>query len=34
VLNTLHPDFAKLKLVKLTPLAPDPRIDDLLKKAK
>lgn len=34
VLNTLHKDYRKVKLVKLTPLVPDPRIDELLKKAK
>ena len=34
VLNTLHPDFKKVKLVKLTPLMPDARIDELLKKIK
>jgi len=34
VLNTLHPDFNKVKLVALTPLMPDARIDELLKKAK
>ena len=34
VINTLHPDFDKVKLIKLTPLMPDPRIDELLKKAK
>jgi len=34
VLNTLHPDFSKVKILKITPLMPDPRIDELLKKAK
>jgi RES domain-containing protein len=34
VLNTLHPDFGKVKLVGITPLMPDARIDELLKKAK
>jgi len=31
VINTLHPDFNKVKLIKLTPLIPDARIDELLK---
>ncbi|WP_461450959.1 RES family NAD+ phosphorylase [Mucilaginibacter sp.] len=34
VINTLHPDFSEVKLLKITPLMPDPRIDELLKKAK
>ena len=34
MLNTLHQDFKKVKLVKLTALMPDPRIDELLKKVK
>jgi len=34
VINTLHPDFNQVKLIKLTPLMPDPRIDELLRKAK
>jgi len=34
ILNTLHPDFAHVKLLKITPLMPDPRIDELLKKIK
>lgn len=33
VLNTLHPDFSSIKLVGLTPLMPDKRIDDILKGA-
>ena len=33
MLNILHPDFRKVKLIKLTPLIPDPRIDELLKKS-
>lgn len=33
-INTLHPDFSKIKLIELTPLMPDPRIDELLKKMK
>lgn len=34
VINTLHPDFKSIKLIGLTPLAPDPRIDEILKKGK
>jgi RES domain-containing protein len=34
MLNTIHPDFKKVKLIRLTPLMPDPRIDELLKKVK
>ena len=34
MLNTRHPDFKKIKLKKLTPLMPDPRIDELLRKSK
>jgi len=34
VLNALHPDFSNVKLVRLTHLIPDLRIDELLKKAK
>ena len=34
VLNAQHPDFGKVKLVKLTKLMPDRRIDEILKKAK
>lgn len=33
VLNSQHPDFEKVKLVNLTPLIPDPRIDEMLRKA-
>jgi len=32
VINTLHPDFRKLKIVAITDLVPDPRIEDILKK--
>lgn len=32
VINTLHPDYIKVKLVGITNLVPDPRIDDILKK--
>ncbi len=34
VLNTLHKEFKKVKLIGLTPLIPDPGVDELLKKAK
>lgn len=34
VINSLHPDFKKIKLVKITDLIPDERIEDLLKKYK
>ncbi|RYE27156.1 MAG: RES domain-containing protein [Sphingobacteriaceae bacterium] len=34
VLNSQHPDFGKVKLVNLTPLIPDSRIDEMLRKAK
>lgn len=34
VINTLHPEFNKVKLVALTPLIPDARIDEILKRAK
>ncbi len=34
VLNSLHVDFQKVKLLMVTPLMPDARIDELLKKAK
>jgi RES domain-containing protein len=33
VLNSLHSDFGKVKLVMVTPLMPDARIDEILKKA-
>jgi RES domain-containing protein len=32
VMNTLHPDFKKIKLVRTTDLIPDERIEELLKK--
>ena len=32
VINTLHPDFKKIKLIKTTDLIPDERIEELLKK--
>jgi len=32
VINTLHPDYPKVKLIEVTDLMPDPRIDDILKK--
>jgi len=32
VLNTSHPDFSSIKLLRVTPLIPDERIEDLLKK--
>ncbi|SDF76457.1 RES domain-containing protein [Dyadobacter soli] len=32
VINTLHPDYARVKLVEVTDLVPDSRIDDILKK--
>ena len=31
VLNSLHPDFLRIKLLRVTPLIPDERIEDLLK---
>jgi RES domain-containing protein len=31
VINTLHPDFDKVKLAGLTHLVPDPRIEEILK---
>ena len=34
VLNVQHPDFGAVKLLKVTPLMPDARIDEILKKAK
>lgn len=34
VINAVHPDFSSIKLVALTPLMPDVRIDEILKKAK
>lgn len=32
VINTLHPDFKRIKLVAITELVPDARIEDILKK--
>ena len=32
VVNTLHPDYARVTLVEVTDLMPDPRIEDILKK--
>lgn len=32
VINTTHPDFKKIVLVKTVPLVPDERIEDILKK--
>ena len=34
VLNTTHPDFKKIRLAGTSPLIPDERIEDLLKKYK
>ncbi|MEX8547188.1 MAG: RES family NAD+ phosphorylase [Mucilaginibacter sp.] len=31
VINAIHPDFDKIKLIALTPLIPDPRIEEILK---
>lgn len=32
VINTVHPDYPRVKLVEVTDLVPDSRIDDILKK--
>jgi len=32
VINTLHPDFKQIKLIAVTELIPDARIEDILKK--
>ena len=32
VINSLHPEFKKIKLLKVTDLIPDERIEELLKK--
>ena len=32
VINSLHPEFKKIRLLKITDLIPDERIEDLLKK--
>jgi len=34
VLNAQHADFGAVRLLKVTPLMPDARIDEILKKAK
>lgn len=34
VINSLHPDFKKIKLAKVTDFIPDERIEKLLKKQK
>lgn len=34
VINTIHPDYPRVKLVAVTELVPDSRIDDILKKYK
>lgn len=34
VLNTLHPEYSKIKLITTTELIPDERIDDILKRSK
>ncbi len=32
VINSLHPDFKRIRLIKVTDLIPDQRIEDILKK--
>lgn len=32
VINTLHPDFKQIKIVEVTNMVPDVRIEDILKK--
>jgi RES domain-containing protein len=32
VINTLHADYAQVKLLEVTKLMPDPRIEELLKR--
>ena len=32
VINTMHPDYKKVKLIEVTDLIPDERIEDILKK--
>jgi RES domain-containing protein len=32
VINTLHPDFNRIKIIQVSALVPDKRIEDLLKK--
>jgi RES domain-containing protein len=34
VIHAEHPGFSKLKLLSVTPLFPDPRIEEILRKAK
>ena len=34
VINTIHPDYPRVKLIEVTDLVPDSRIDDILKKYK
>ena len=34
VLNATHPDIKKIKLIKVTDLIPDERIDEILKKQR
>jgi RES domain-containing protein len=34
VLNATHPDIKKIKLIRITDLIPDERMEDLLKKGK
>lgn len=34
VINTIHPDYPRVKLAAVTDLVPDSRIDDILKKYK
>lgn len=34
VLNTMHTDFVQIKLIALTPLIPDQRIEEILKGIK
>lgn len=34
VINVTHPDFSIVKLIKLTPLIPDQRLEEILKNVK
>ena len=34
IINSVHQDFKKVKIVDKTPLVPDPRIDEILKKSR
>ncbi|MBS1528624.1 MAG: RES family NAD+ phosphorylase [Bacteroidetes bacterium] len=34
LLNSLHPDFGKIKPPVTTPLMPDPRIDEILRRGR